>query len=191
MRKDSLPGAFLCPLLTDSHSPHACPTPGVYTFTVTQSIGCFTSLALGFSNRPDQNSQSSVAGVGLSLGENHFPTNSLTWRELPTGLTTCLFNHNHLPHLERVLHTGLTTCFFNLFPHKEDNNKAQQGTNDETSHTQPRDCMATTTNNYDTHDTDKYGMLGLHRRHRSVCSSPWVHRTHRSVFPPSREWFLG
>jgi hypothetical protein len=40
-----------------------------------------------------KNSQSSVAGVGLSLGENHFPTDSLTWRELLTGLTTCLFNH--------------------------------------------------------------------------------------------------
>jgi hypothetical protein len=40
-----------------------------------------------------RNSQSSVAGVGLSLGENHFPTDSLTWRELLTGLTTCLFNH--------------------------------------------------------------------------------------------------
>jgi hypothetical protein len=39
------------------------------------------------------NSQSSVAGVGLSLGENHFPTDSLTWRELLTGLTTFLFYH--------------------------------------------------------------------------------------------------
>jgi hypothetical protein len=36
-------------------------------------------------------SQSSVAGAGLSLGENHFPTDSLSWRELLTGLTTCLF----------------------------------------------------------------------------------------------------
>jgi hypothetical protein len=33
-------------------------------------------------------SQSFVAGAGLSLGENHFPANSLTWRELLTGLTT-------------------------------------------------------------------------------------------------------
>jgi hypothetical protein len=40
-----------------------------------------------------RNSQSSEAGVGLSLGENHFPADSLTWRELLTGLTTCLFNH--------------------------------------------------------------------------------------------------
>jgi hypothetical protein len=50
-----------------------------------------------------RNSQSSVAGAGLSLGENHFPTNSLTWRELLTGLTTCLFNH------------GPETRFFNHF----------------------------------------------------------------------------
>jgi hypothetical protein len=40
-----------------------------------------------------RNSQSSVAGAGLSLGENHFPADSLTWREMLTGLTTCLFNH--------------------------------------------------------------------------------------------------
>jgi hypothetical protein len=59
------------------------------------------------------NSQSSVVGAGISLGENHFQANSLTWREFPRCPTTCLFNHNHLPHLERVLHTGLTTFFFN------------------------------------------------------------------------------
>jgi hypothetical protein len=61
-------------------------------------------------------SQSSEAGAGLSLGENHFPADSLTWREFLTGLTTCLFYQpdNHLPHLERVLHTGQTTCFLQL-----------------------------------------------------------------------------
>jgi hypothetical protein len=37
--------------------------------------------------------QSSVASAGLSLGENHFPTNSLTWRELLIGLATRLFNY--------------------------------------------------------------------------------------------------
>jgi hypothetical protein len=40
-----------------------------------------------------RNYQSFIAGVGLSMGENHFPTDSLTWRELLTGLKTCLFNH--------------------------------------------------------------------------------------------------
>jgi hypothetical protein len=32
------PKSHLCPLLTDSHSPHACPSPGVYTFTVTKTV---------------------------------------------------------------------------------------------------------------------------------------------------------
>jgi hypothetical protein len=32
------PRSHLCPLLTDPHSPHACPTPGVYTFTVTWTV---------------------------------------------------------------------------------------------------------------------------------------------------------
>jgi hypothetical protein len=94
-----------------------------------QSIGCFTSLTLGFSNRPDQNSQSSIAATGPLPGDLTSSTHSLTWREFPTGLTTCFFNHNHLPHLERVLYTGLTTYFFNSIPTPEDNNKAQQGTN--------------------------------------------------------------
>jgi hypothetical protein len=39
------------------------------------------------------NSQSSVDGVGLSLEEKQFPTKSLTWKELLTCMTTCLFNH--------------------------------------------------------------------------------------------------
>jgi hypothetical protein len=44
----------------------------------------------GFNNRLDRNSQSTIAVVGLPQ-ENHFPTNSLTWREFLTG-STCLFN---------------------------------------------------------------------------------------------------
>jgi hypothetical protein len=28
--------------------------PGVYTFIVQQSIDCYTSLSLGFNNRPNQ-----------------------------------------------------------------------------------------------------------------------------------------
>jgi hypothetical protein len=103
------PGAFLHPLLMDSHSPHACSTPGICTFIVPQSIGCSTSPLRVSTTGRIRNSQSFVAGVGLSLGENHFPTNSLTWRELLIGLTTCLFNHNHLSHLERVFHTPVST----------------------------------------------------------------------------------
>ena len=37
-------------------------------------------------------------------------------------------------------------------------NKEQMMT---TNHTQPRNCMATITNSYDTHGTDKYGVLGF------------------------------
>jgi hypothetical protein len=33
-----------------------------------------------------------------------------------------------------------------------------------TVHTQPRDCVATTTHSYNTHDIDNYGMLRFHRR---------------------------
>jgi hypothetical protein len=157
------PGAFLRPLLMDSHSPHACSTRE-YTPSLSHSPSTASPPSQGLDNRPDQefselcswcwtlsgrkplpnklslqepsyahysrtliphmpvppgsihlhchtvhrllhlplrvsatgqirNSQSSVAGAGLSLGENHFPTNSLSWRELLTGLTTCLFNH--------------------------------------------------------------------------------------------------
>jgi hypothetical protein len=65
--------------------------PGVYTFK-TQSISASPPLWTSTTGWI-KNSQSSVAGVGLSLGENHSPINSLTRRELLTGLTTCLFYH--------------------------------------------------------------------------------------------------
>jgi hypothetical protein len=130
---------------------------------------CFTSLTLGFSNRLDQNSQSSVAAIGPLPGVLTSSTHSLTWREFPTGLTTCLFNHNHLPHLERVLHTGLTTCFFNFCSSTRRTttrlNKEQMMV---TSHTQPRDCVATTTHSSNTHDIDNFRMLRLHRRRGSA-----------------------
>jgi hypothetical protein len=85
------PRSHLCPQLTNSHSPHACPTLGVYTFTVTQSIGCYTSLSGASTTGRIRNSQSSVAVTGLPLGELTSSTHSLTWRELLTCLTTCFF----------------------------------------------------------------------------------------------------
>jgi hypothetical protein len=63
-----------------------------------------------------KNSQSFVASVGLSLGENHFPANSLTWREMLTGLTTCLFYHG----LENPLLQLVSTQFLQ----GEDNNNS-------------------------------------------------------------------
>jgi hypothetical protein len=132
------PRSHLCPLLTDSHSPHACPTPGVYTFTVTKTVlRLLTSLALGFSNRPDRKSQSSVAATGPLPGVLTSSAHSLTWRESLTGLATCLFNHNHLPHLERVLHTGQTTCFLQLgFQHSRATTRLNTNIHWPASHTQ-------------------------------------------------------
>jgi hypothetical protein len=138
------PGAFLRPLLTDSHSPHACSTRE-YTPSLSHSPSAASPPSQGLSNRPDQNSQSSVAGAGLSLGENHFPTNSLTWRELLTGLTTCLFNHGPDNPLLQPVSTQ--------FPQGEDNNHWSiqlRKTIRQASHTQSRNCVATTTHSYDT-----------------------------------------
>jgi hypothetical protein len=99
------PRSHLHPQLTDSHSPHACPTPGVYTFTVQQSIGCYTSLSLGFNNRPDQEFSELCGCYWTPSRRTHFL--------------------NTLSHLERVAHrpdnllllsTGLTTRFFTPTP---------------------------------------------------------------------------
>jgi hypothetical protein len=54
------------------------------------------------------NSQSFEAGAGLSMGENHFPTDSLTWREFLTGLKTRLFYHG--------LDNPVLQLVFNLIP---------------------------------------------------------------------------
>jgi hypothetical protein len=90
------PRSHLCPLLLDSRSPHACSTPGVYTFTVTKTVlRMLTSLALGFSNRPDRKSQSSVVATGLLPGVFTSSTHSLTWREFLTGLTTCSLTNSN------------------------------------------------------------------------------------------------
>jgi hypothetical protein len=136
------PRALLCPLLMDSHSPHACSTPRICTFTVPQSIGCSTSPFRVSTTGQIRNSQSSVAGVGLSLGENHFPTNSLTWRELLTGLTTCLFNHGPDNPLLQPASTQ--------FHQGEDNNKAQQGTQGMATRTLSQGTENATTSYYDT-----------------------------------------
>jgi hypothetical protein len=46
----------------------------------------------GFSNRPDKNSQRTIATDRLPLGEITSPTTPLTWREFLIGLTTCFFS---------------------------------------------------------------------------------------------------
>jgi hypothetical protein len=93
-------------LPTDPHSPHACSTPGVYTFSVTWTVlRLLTSLALGYNNRPDQKSPGSVAATRflpgvlsflctLSLLERvllHWPTShtqsSTAWPQQSIGKT--------------------------------------------------------------------------------------------------------
>jgi hypothetical protein len=86
---------------------------GVYTFTSTFHRLLHLPLWVSAIGRI-RNSQSSIVGAGLSLGENHFPTDSLTWRELLTGLKPASST------------TGLATHFFNQFstqfPQGKDNN---------------------------------------------------------------------
>jgi hypothetical protein len=97
-------------LPTNPHSPHACSTLGVYTFSVTWTVlRLLTSLALGYSNRPDWKSPSSVAATRflpgvlsflytLSLLERvllHWPTShmqsSTAWPTQSTGKTDTAF----------------------------------------------------------------------------------------------------
>jgi hypothetical protein len=145
------PGAFLHPLLTESHSPHACSTPGICTFIVPQSIDCSTSPLRVSTTGHIKNSQSSVAGAGLSLGENRFPKNSLTWRELLTSLTTCLFNPQPPLSLGESVSHRLDILLLQLSSNTVRAttrfNKEQTTT---TSHSRSRNCVATTTQNYDT-----------------------------------------
>jgi hypothetical protein len=56
-------------LPTIPHSPHACSTPGGYTFSVTWTVlRLLTSLALGYSNRLNRKSPGSVVATGFLPG---------------------------------------------------------------------------------------------------------------------------
>jgi hypothetical protein len=56
------PRNLSCSLPIDPQSPHACSTPGVYTFSVTWTVlRLLISLALGYSNRSNRKSPGSVA----------------------------------------------------------------------------------------------------------------------------------
>jgi hypothetical protein len=86
----------------DPHSPDACYTPGVYTFSVTWTVlQLRTSLALGYNNRLDQKSPGSVTATGFLPGVlsflcalshleriTHMPTShtqsSTAWSQQPT-----------------------------------------------------------------------------------------------------------
>jgi hypothetical protein len=104
-RKGFSPRNLLRSLPTDPHSPHACSTPGVYTFSVTWTVlRLLISLALGYRNRSDWKSSSSVAATGFLPGVLSF-LHALSHLERITHKpTTCSSNLNHLSHLERALH---------------------------------------------------------------------------------------
>jgi hypothetical protein len=104
------PRNLSCSLPTNPHSPHACSTPGVYTFSVTWTVlRLLTSLALGYNNRPDWKSPGSVAATRfltgvlsflctLSLLERvllHWPTShtysSIVWSQQLTGKNDVAF----------------------------------------------------------------------------------------------------
>jgi hypothetical protein len=105
-------------LPTDPHSPHACSTPGVYTFSVTWTVlRLLISLALGYRNRPDRKSPGSMAAT----------------RFLP-GVLSFLCA---LSHLEGVAHRS-NNLFFQLQPPLSPGESVvqtgQQATQDQTLH---------------------------------------------------------
>jgi len=105
-------------LSTDPHSPHACSTPGVYTFSVIWIVlRILTSLTLGYNNRPDRKSPGSVAAT----------------RFLPRVLSFLYA----LSHLEGVAHMP-NNLFFQLQPPLSPRESVvqtgQQATQDQTLH---------------------------------------------------------
>ena len=118
MRKEFSSKNHSCSLLTDPHSPHACSTPGVYTFSVTWKVlRLLISLALGYRNRPDQKSPGSVAATGFLPGVLSF---------------LCA-----LSHLEGVTHRSNNLVFQlqpPLSPGESVVQTGQQATQDQTLH---------------------------------------------------------
>jgi hypothetical protein len=96
-----------------------------------------------------RNYQSSIVGAGLALGENHFLASSHTYREMLTGLTTCLFYHGpDNPILQPVFNSFPTrVTFTTVYGHRSKN-----GNN-----------LA-----LDTARSGDFPGVGLHRRHRTV-----------------------
>jgi hypothetical protein len=105
-------------LSTDPHSPSACSTTGVYTFSVTWTVlRLLTSLALGYSNKPNQKSPGSMAATRFLSGVLSF---------------LCA-----LSHLEGVTHRP-NNLFFPLQPPLSPRESVvqtgQQATQDQTLH---------------------------------------------------------
>ena len=95
-QEESSPRNLRHSLPIDPHSPHACSTPGVYTFSVTWTVlRVLISLALGYRNRSDRKSPGSMAATRFLQGVLSF---------------LCV-----LSHLEGVAHRS-DNLFFQLQP---------------------------------------------------------------------------
>jgi hypothetical protein len=92
-------------LPTDPHSPHACSTPRVYTFSITWTVlWLLIFLTLGYRNRPDRKSSGSVAATGFLPGVLSFLCALSHLERIVHRPTTCSTNLNHPSDLERALH---------------------------------------------------------------------------------------
>jgi hypothetical protein len=119
------PTSHLSPLLTDSHSPHACPTPGVYTFTVTKIVLRLVNLpCLGLQQQTGSEFSELCGSYKTPSRSSHF---------------IC-----PLSHLERFAHKP-----GNLLLQPRSNLRRTTRLSKErmkvANHTHPRDCVATTT----------------------------------------------
>jgi hypothetical protein len=139
------PRSHLCPLLTDSHSPHACPTPGVYTFIVTRAVLRLLNLpCIGLQ-------QQSGLEFSKLCGSYRTPSRSSHFLCVVSHLERVTHRPNNLPLQPKPpLSPGESVS------HKPDNlllqlcsntmrktirfNKEQMMV---ANHTQPRDCVAT------------------------------------------------
>jgi hypothetical protein len=158
---------------------------------------------LGFNNRPNWNSQSSVAGVGLSLGENHFPQ-TLSPRRVAHRPNNLPLQPQPPPSPgESVAHRP-DNLLLQLYSHtRRTTTRLSREQTTATSHTQPRNCMATTTHSYNTHDINNYGMFRLHSRQPPKNGSgtdlalqwgiDWVHGLIGRLSPPDQfsQWCIG
>jgi hypothetical protein len=148
------PRSHLCPLLIDSHSPHVCPTPGVYIFIVTKTVLRLLNLpCLGLQQQTGLKfyeiygsyktpSRSSHFLCALSHLErvSHRPDNLLLQLQPPLSPRESLTHR--LDSLLLQLRSSITRL-----------NKEQMTVS---NHTQPRNCVATTSHSYNTHGIDNF-----------------------------------
>jgi hypothetical protein len=166
------PKSHLCPLLIDSHSPHAYPTPGVYTFTVTKKVLQLLNL------------------MCLRLQQQTGPKFFEIYGSYITPSRSSHFLCA-LSHLERVTHRPDNLLLQPQPPlspgesvaHRPDNLLIQLHSSTRrttrlnkermtvSNHTQPRDCMATTSHSYNTHDINNFSCFteDTGRLHRCVA----------------------